>query len=487
MTHSADIALIGLAVMGKNLALNLESKGFCVAVHNRSADKTEQFMRQDGVDKNFVAAYALTDLVASLKKPRRIILMVKAGDAVDAFANNLAKYLEAGDIIIDAGNSHFSDTVRRVSHFEQVGIHFVGCGVSGGEEGARHGPSIMPGGSAAAWPHISSMLEAIAARSEDNVPCCGWIGNSGSGHFVKIVHNGIEYGDMQVIAEAYDIMRNVLAMDNGSIAKVFSEWNKTDMASYLLEITADILSRKEDGGKYVVDSILDTAQQKGTGRWTVETSLSLGVPLTLIAESVQARAISAQKDERVSASKVFPRSQQSSVTESERAVLIADLRKAVFASKIVSYAQGFSLMTAASQSYRWDLDLGMVALLWRGGCIIRSRFLGDINVAFKNNPSLCNLLIDPFFADIVKKAESGWRNIVGLAVANAVPVPCISSALSYFDAYRSQSLPANLIQAQRDYFGAHSYERVGFPRGKFFHSEWIATPMGKSVPFNEVE
>jgi 6-phosphogluconate dehydrogenase len=413
--------------------------------------------------------------------------MVKAGDAVDAFANSLSEHLEAGDIIIDAGNSHFADTVRRVTHFEKYGIHFVGCGVSGGEEGARHGPSIMPGGSIAAWPHVSCMLEAISARAEDGTPCCAWVGGSGSGHFVKMVHNGIEYGDMQVIAEAYDIMRRVLAMDNSSIAKVFSEWNEGDMASYLVEITADILSRKEESGADVVDTILDTAQQKGTGRWTVETALALGVPLTLIAESVQARAVSSQKAERIAASKVFAAPKSTALSDSERRNLLADLRKAVFASKIVSYAQGFSLMNNASQSYSWGLNLGRVALLWRGGCIIRSRFLADINRAFEKNPTLSNLLMDSFFSDIIKDAQLGWRNIVGVAIARGIPLPCISSALAYFDAYRSQNLPANLIQAQRDYFGAHSYERVDSSRGTYFHSEWISTASGKSVPFNEVK
>jgi 6-phosphogluconate dehydrogenase len=483
----SDVALVGLAVMGKNLALNLEEHGYRVVVHNRSREKTDEFMSGEGQNKNFVAAYSPGELVCLLNRPRKIILMVKAGEPVDAIANTLAPFLEEGDIIIDAGNSHFSDTVRRVEAFQKKGIHFVGCGVSGGEEGARHGPSIMPGGSVVAWPHLEKMFTSIAAKANDNSPCCEWVGSSGSGHFVKMVHNGIEYGDMQVVAEAYDVMRRLLGMENDAISQVFETWNRGEMSSYLVEITADILSRKEVGGGYVVDSVLDVAQQKGTGRWTLETSLALGVPLTLIGESVQARALSVQKEEREAASKIFGGSVQKGLSPEVRERLLIALERAVFASKIVSYAQGFSLMSAASKDFGWNLDLGKVAMIWRGGCIIRSRFLGSINAAFKKSPHLSNLMIDPFFAEILKTSEAAWREVVSYSVLQGIPLPTMSSALAYFDGYRSQNLPANLIQAQRDYFGAHTYERVGAPRGVNYHSEWLSTPRGQNVAFSRVD
>jgi 6-phosphogluconate dehydrogenase len=470
MNKLSDIGLIGLAVMGENLVLNMESKGFQVSVFNRTTQKVDDFIAGRAKGKNIVGTHSIEELVKSLARPRKVMIMVKAGAAVDDMINLLIPHLEQGDIIIDGGNTHFPDTNRRTAYVESKGLLYIGTGVSGGEEGALLGPSIMPGGSKAAWPHVKPVLQAIAAKVEDGSPCCDWVGENGAGHFVKMVHNGIEYGDMQLICEAYHIMRDILGMSAGEMHQVFKEWNKGELDSYLIEITRDILDYKDEDGEPLVNRILDTAGQKGTGKWTVISSLDLGIPLTLISEAVFSRTLSSLKEERVSASKVLHGPEKN--FNGNRTEFINNLRDALYASKIVSYAQGYSLMRAAAKEYNWNLNYGGIALMWRGGCIIRSAFLGKIKEAFVNKPDITNLLLDPFFRDKVENSQKGWRNVVATAVTNGIPVPAISSALSYFDGYRSEKLPANLLQAQRDYFGAHTYERTDKPRGEFFHTNW---------------
>ena len=470
MTSLADIGLIGLAVMGENFALNMESKGFRVAVYNRTAERVDQFLAGRARGKNFIGTRTPAELVAALQRPRKILMLIKAGPAVDSVIDELLPLLDRGDILIDGGNSLFTDTIRRTKHVEAAGMLYVGSGVSGGEEGALTGPSLMPGGSAAAWPHIKPIFQAVCARTPEGEPCCDWMGDDGAGHFVKMIHNGIEYGDMQLICETYDVMKRVLGMNNREMHEVFAEWNAGELDSYLIEITRDILGYKSGAGEYVLDLIVDAAGQKGTGKWTVIEALQEGIPLTLIGEAVFARALSAAKEERVAASKQLR--YEGGGFAGERAPLVDDLRRALYASKIISYAQGYQLLRAAAQTYKWTLSYGGIALVWRGGCIIRSAFLGDIQKAFDREPGLVNLLLDPFFRDAVTSRQVGWRRAIVAAVQNGVPVPCLSSALSYFDGYRSERLPANLLQAQRDYFGAHTYERVDQARGKFFHTNW---------------
>lgn len=467
--NKADIGLIGLAVMGENLVLNMESKGFTVAVYNRTTSKVTDFIEGRAKGKNIIGTYSVEELCANLSKPRKVMLMVKAGQPVDDFIEKLLPYLEAGDIIIDGGNSHFPDTARRCKYVESKGLLYIGTGVSGGEEGALNGPSMMPGGSPAAWPIVKPILQSICAHVGDD-PCCDWVGEGGAGHFVKMVHNGIEYGDMQLICEAYQLMRDVLGMNADEIHEVFAEYNKTELDSYLIEITRDIFAYKDTDGTPIVDKILDTAGQKGTGKWTGIAALDEGIPLTLIGEAVFARCLSAMKEERVNASKVFPHDKP--VFEGDRKVFIEDIRKALYAAKIISYAQGYTLMRSAAKTYGWNLNYGGIALMWRGGCIIRSVFLGKIKEAFDKNPELSNLLLDPYFEQTIKTLVPAWRNVAATAIRCGVPVPAMCSALNYFDGYTTANLPANLLQAQRDYFGAHTYERVDKPRGEFFHTNW---------------
>ena len=466
----SDIGLIGLAVMGENLVINMESKGFTVSVFNRSTEKVTKFVEGRAKGKNIVGTYSLEELVASLEKPRKVMMMVKAGVAVDDMIEKLLPLLEDGDIIIDGGNSHFPDTARRTAYVESKGKLYIGTGVSGGEEGALNGPSLMPGGSPAAWPSVKPILQAICAKVEDGSPCCDWVGENGAGHFVKMVHNGIEYGDMQMICEAYHLMRDLLGMSDDEMHAVFADWNTKELDSYLIEITRDILAYKDTDGEPIVEKILDTAGQKGTGKWTGIAALDEGVPLTLIGEAVVARCLSAMKEERVAASKVL--SGPTPVFNGDKAAFINDLKDALFAAKIVSYAQGYTLMRSAAKTYNWNLNYGGIALMWRGGCIIRSVFLGKIKEAFDNNPDLPNLLLDPYFKGVIEKAQAGWRRVCAAALANGIPMPAMTSALSYFDGYRAERLPANLLQAQRDYFGAHTYERIDAPRGEFFHTNW---------------
>lgn len=471
MTQKSDIGIIGLAVMGENLVLNMESKGFRVSVFNRTVEKVDKFINGRGAGKNFYGAHSLEDLVQSLASPRKVFLMVKAGQAVDDFIEKLIPLLDPGDIIIDGGNTHFPDTARRTAYVESKGLLYIGTGVSGGEEGALKGPSMMPGGSPAAWPYVKPIFQSICAKVADGSPCCDWVGEGGAGHFVKMVHNGIEYGDIQLICECYQIMKDYLGMSNEEMHEVFAEWNKGDLDSYLIEITRDILAKKDDDGKYVLDYILDTAGQKGTGKWTAIAALDQGVPLTLIGESVFARCLSAQKEERVAASKVLAGPAGGRFT-GDRAAFLEDLHKALFAAKVVSYAQGYALMRSAAKEYGWNLNYGGIALMWRGGCIIRSVFLGKIKEAFDKNPALANLLMDDYFCGKLAEAQQGWRNVIAAAVVNGIPVPCLSAGLEYYDGYRTSRLPANLLQAQRDYFGAHTYERTDKPRGEFFHTNW---------------
>lgn len=466
----ADIGLIGLAVMGENLVMNMESKGFTVAVFNRSTEKVTRFVEGRAKGKNIIGTYSIKELVDSLKTPRKIMMMVKAGKPVDDFIEMIAPYLDKGDIIIDGGNSHFPDTIRRTQYVESKGLLYIGTGVSGGEEGALKGPSIMPGGSYAAWDHVKPIFQAIAAKVEDGSPCCDWVGDNGAGHFVKMVHNGIEYGDMQLICEAYQLMRDYLGMLADEMHEVFKEWNKGDLDSYLIEITRDILAYKDTDGEPIVDKILDTAGQKGTGKWTAIASLDEGIPLTLIGEAVYARCLSAIKEERVAASKILTGPKPAFT--GDRQEFINAIKDALYASKIVSYAQGYTLLRAAAKTYGWNLKYGEIALMWRGGCIIRSVFLGKIKEAFDKNPGLTNLLLDPFFKEKIEKAQAGWRKVVSQAVLNGISVPALSTALNYYDGYRCERLPANLLQAQRDYFGAHTYERIDKPRGEFFHTNW---------------
>jgi len=467
---NCDIGLIGLAVMGENLVLNLESKGFSVAVYNRTTSKVDEFVKGRGANKKITGCHSMKDLAASLASPRKAMIMVKAGQAVDDTIESLLEVFEKGDIIIDGGNSNYQDTMRRCAYVESKGLLYIGTGVSGGEEGALKGPSIMPGGSPSAWPFVKPMLQGICAKVEGGVPCCDWVGENGAGHFVKMVHNGIEYGDMQLICETYDLMKNVLGLSCDEMGDVFEKWNNESLGSYLIEITRDILRYKDDDGKPLAEKILDTAGQKGTGKWTGVAALEFGVPLTLIGEAVFGRCLSAAKDERVRAAKVF--SPVKITPPSDKAAFINDLEKALYASKVVSYAQGYLLMREAAKEYKWNLNYGGIALMWRGGCIIRSVFLGKIKEAFDRNPDLENLLLDPFFTKIIDEAQMSWRRVVSSAVQNGIPTPAFASALSYFDGYRSERLPANLLQAQRDYFGAHTYERLDKPRGEFFHTNW---------------
>jgi len=468
---NSDIGLIGLAVMGENLVLNLESKGFSVAVYNRTTSKVDEFVNGRGAGKKIKGCHDLKEFSASLSLPRKAMIMVKAGQAVDDTIEQLLGVFEKGDIIIDGGNSNYQDTIRRTAYVESKGLLYIGTGVSGGEEGALKGPSIMPGGSSAAWSSVKPMLQAICAKVENGeVPCCDWVGENGAGHFVKMVHNGIEYGDMQLICEAYDLMKNVLGLNCDEMGDIFEEWNNGSLGSYLIEITRDILRYKDKDGKPLTEKILDTAGQKGTGKWTGIAALEFGVPLTLIGEAVFGRCLSAAKDERVRAAKVFSSPKISA--PSDKTAFVKDLEKALYASKIVSYAQGYLLMREAAKEYKWNLNYGGIALMWRGGCIIRSVFLGKIKDAFDKKPDLENLLLDPFFAKIIEDAQASWRRVVSAAVQNGIAAPAFASALSYFDGYRSERLPANLLQAQRDYFGAHTYERLDKPRGEFFHTNW---------------
>lgn len=466
----ADIALVGLAVMGENLVMNMESKGFTVAVYNRTTEKVKHFVEGRAAGKNIIGCYSIEELVANLEKPRKVFMMVKAGAAVDALIEQLLPFLEEGDILIDGGNSHFPDTVRRTAYVESKGLLYVGCGVSGGEEGALNGPSMMPGGSPAAWPFVRPIFQSICAKVENGAPCCDWVGENGAGHFVKMVHNGIEYGDMQLICEAYQLMRDGLGMSAEEMHAVFAAWNETEIDSYLIEITRDILGYRDENGETTVDYILDTAGQKGTGKWTAISALDEGVPLTLIGEAVFSRCLSAMKNERVSAAKVFPR--EIPAFEGDKTAFIESIRKALYASKIISYAQGYTLLRTAAKTYGWNLNYGGIALMWRGGCIIRSVFLGKIKEAYDKDPALENLLLDDYFAATIKTLVSSWREVVAYAVKAGIPMPAFSSALSYFDGYTTACLPANLLQAQRDYFGAHTYERIDQPRGQFYHTNW---------------
>ena len=466
----SDIGIIGLAVMGENLVLNMESKGFTVSVYNRTVEKVTNFIEGRAKGKSVQGAHTLEELVSQLEKPRKVMLMVKAGPAVDSLIEQLLPLLEQGDIIIDGGNSHFPDTIRRTAYVESKGLLYIGTGVSGGEEGALKGPSMMPGGSPAAWPVVKPIFQAVCAKVEDDTPCCDWVGENGAGHFVKMVHNGIEYGDMQLICEAYQIMRDLLGMSADEMHEVFKKWNETELDSYLIEITRDILAFKDEDGQPMVDKILDTAGQKGTGKWTGIAALDEGVPLTLIGEAVFARCLSAMKEERMEASKAFPKAQP--VFSGDKEAFIEEIRKALYAAKIISYAQGYTLMRAAAKTYGWNLNYGGIALMWRGGCIIRSVFLGKIKEAYDADPGLSNLLLDPYFKQVIETLVPAWRNVSAEALRSGVPAPALCAALSYFDGYTSERLPANLLQAQRDYFGAHTYERVDKPRGEFFHTNW---------------
>jgi 6-phosphogluconate dehydrogenase len=468
---SCDIGLIGLAVMGQNLVLNMNDHGFKVAVFNRTVSKVDDFLANEAKGTQVVGAHSVEEFVGLLKRPRRVMLMVKAGDSVDQMIDHVVPYLEKGDIIIDGGNSLFTDSNRRTKDLAAKGILFIGTGVSGGEEGARRGPSIMPGGNPLAWPYIKEIFQAIAAKVEDGTPCCDWVGEDGAGHFVKMVHNGIEYGDMQLICEAYDLMRRGLGLTADELHEVFAEWNKGELDSYLIEISRDIFAHKDEDGKPLVDKILDTAGQKGTGKWTVFSSLDLGQPVTLIGESVFARCLSELKEERVEAAKIL-KGPAAKASVGDRATFIEDVRRALYCSKMVSYAQGYMLLRAAAKEHGWNLNMGGIALMWRGGCIIRSRFLGKIKEAFDKNPGIENLLLDSFFSAALNNYQASWRKAVVQAVELGVPTPAFFTALAFFDGYRRARLPANLLQAQRDYFGAHTYERVDKPRGEFFHTNW---------------
>ncbi|MBN1797667.1 MAG: decarboxylating NADP(+)-dependent phosphogluconate dehydrogenase [Spirochaetales bacterium] len=470
MKKSADIALVGLAVMGENLVLNMESKGYTVVVYNRTLSKVDAFLKSRAKGKNIIGVHSLEELVASLNRPRKIMLMIKAGKAVDSFIEQIINFLEPGDIIVDGGNSHYQDTIRRTEYMESRGLLYIGTGISGGEQGALHGPSIMPGGSQKAWPKLKPILQSIAAKLADGTPCCDWIGSDGAGHFVKMVHNGIEYGDMQLIAETYQLMRNLLGMTADEMHTVFEEWNRGELESYLIEITGHILQFKDEDGLPLVNKILDRAGQKGTGKWTAITALDMGIPLTLIAEAVFARCLSAKKQERVRAAKLL--SGPRAPFDGKKSEFIRNLKQALYACKIISYTQGYTLMHAAAAEHNWKLDYGNIALMWRNGCIIRSAFLQKIKDAYAHNPQLNNLLLDPFFKEKVLSGQTAWRRVTSAALNAGIPVPAFASALCYFDGYRSESLPANLIQAQRDYFGAHTYERVDRPEGEFFHTDW---------------
>jgi len=466
----ADIGLIGLAVMGENLILNMESKGFTVACFNRTVSKVDDFMNGRAKGKNIIGCHCIEELSQNLKKPRKVMILVKAGPPVDAFIEQLLPVLEDGDIIIDGGNSHFPDTIRRTEYVESKGKLYIGTGVSGGEEGALKGPSMMPGGSPKAWESVKPIFQAVCAKTPDGEPCCDWVGENGAGHYVKMVHNGIEYGDMELICEAYNLMKTLLGYSPDDIHQVFADWNDGELNSYLIEITRDIMAYKDENDNPLVEKILDTAGQKGTGKWTGISSLELGVPVTLIAEAVYARCLSSLKDERVAASKVLKGPAVS--FSGDKKAFIENIRKALFASKIVSYAQGFMLLREAAKEYHWNLNYGSIALMWRGGCIIRSVFLGRIKDAFAKDVKLHNLFLDDYFRDVIHSCQKSLRKVVSQAILNGVPVPTFSTAVSFYDSYRSERLPANLLQAQRDYFGAHTYERIDKPRGEFFHTNW---------------
>ena len=467
----ADIGLIGLAVMGENLVLNMANHGHTIAVFNRSTDKVKAFVEGRAKGKPIIGAYNYEELIAKLKRPRRIMIMVKAGAPVDAVIDGLVPLLEPGDILIDGGNSFFPDTNRRTEALREAGILYIGTGVSGGEEGALKGPSIMPGGNPDAWPHVKTIFQDIAAKVDDGSPCCDWVGENGAGHYVKMIHNGIEYGDMQMICEAYAMLKVLGGFTADELSGIFREWNKGELDSYLIEITTDILAKKDDvTGKPLVELILDSAGQKGTGKWTSQNALDLGIPLVTIAEATFARFMSALKNERVHASKILPG--PSAAFSGDRKALVEDVRQALFASKICSYAQGFQLMREAAANYKWNLHYGSIALMWRGGCIIRAQFLGDIKKAFDKDPALANLLLDPYFTAAIERSQAGWRRTVARAADVGIPMPAFASSLAYYDSYRTANLPANLLQAQRDYFGAHTYERIDRPRGEFHHTNW---------------
>lgn len=466
----AEIGLIGLAVMGENLVMNMESKGFSVAVYNRSIDKVESFVNGRGKGKAITGCKSLKELVSILERPRKIMLMIRAGEAVDQMLEQLVPLLETGDIVIDGGNSYFKDTVRREQELKAKGLFYIGTGVSGGEDGALNGPCLMPGGSREAWSAVEPVFTAVSAKVDGDTPCCAWIGESGAGHFVKMVHNGIEYGDMQLICEAYQLMRDGLDLDNEEIYEIFARWNETELDSYLMEISRDIVNFRNEQGEAVLEKILDVAGQKGTGKWTIEASLEESVPLTLISEAVFARCLAAMKQERVRAAKAYEK-EYGRISEKKEEFVEA-VRKGLYASKIVSYAQGYALMRGAAEHYGWELDYGNIALIWRGGCIIRSTFLGRIKEAYDRDPKLPNLILDPYFKEAVSDCLTSWRRVVSGAVVSGIPLPAMSAALSWFDSYTSERLPANLLQAQRDYFGAHTYERVDCPRGEVFHTNW---------------
>ena len=468
---SCDIGLIGLAVMGQNLVLNMNDHGFKVAVFNRTVSKVDDFLANEANGTQVVGAHSIETFAGMLKRPRRVMLMVKAGDTVDQMINHVLPFLETGDIVIDGGNSLFTDSNRRTKDLAAKGILFIGTGVSGGEEGARFGPSIMPGGNSAAWPYVKDIFQAIAAKVEDGTPCCDWVGEDGAGHYVKMVHNGIEYGDMQLICEAYDLLQRGLGLSADELHQVFADWNQGELDSYLIEISSQIFAKKDEDGLPIIDKILDTAGQKGTGKWTVFSALDLGQPVTLIGESVFGRCLSALKEERVAASSILEGPAAVAV-ETDRITFIEDVRRALYCSKIISYAQGYMLLKAAAKENGWNLNMGGIALMWRGGCIIRSRFLGKIKEAFDKNHSIDNLLLDNFFSSVLNQNQASWRKAIVHAVELGVPTPAFSTALAFFDGYRTARLPANLLQAQRDYFGAHTYERTDQPRGKFFHTNW---------------
>ncbi len=470
MEPTADIGLIGLAVMGQNLVLNMDDHGFTVAVFNRTTSKVDEFLAGTAKGTKVIGCHSVEELVKNLKRPRRVMVMVQAGKAVDVVFEQLIPLLEPGDILIDGGNSHYPDSIRRAQYLESKGLLFVGCGVSGGEEGARYGPSMMPGGSIAAWPHVKDIFQAIAAKVADGTPCCDWVGEGGAGHFVKMVHNGIEYGDMQLICETYDMLRFGMGLSLEEISEVFEKWNKGKLDSFLIEITKNILAFRDEDGQPMVDKILDTAGQKGTGKWTVLGALDMGTPLTLIAEAVFARALSALKDDRVEASKQLKG--PSDTFSGDKQAFIDDLQEALYASKLISYTQGYMLFRSTEKEFGWHLNYGGIAMMWREGCIIRSAFLGKIKEAYDKNPNLTNLLLDPYFQKQVEGAQASWRRVIAKAVQLGIPMPAMTSALSFYDGYRRERLPANLLQAQRDYFGAHTYERVDNPRGVFFHTNW---------------
>src|SRR5688572_21514653 len=470
MEPRADIALIGLAVMGQNLILNMNDHGFTVVAYNRTISKVDEFLNKEAKGTNVIGARSIQEMVSYLKKPRRVMMLVKAGAAVDEFIEQIIPYLEKGDIIIDGGNSLYQDSIRRTKYLEEKGLLFIGTGVSGGEEGARRGPSIMPGGSPDAWPHVKEIFQSIAAKVEDGTPCCDWVGENGAGHYVKMVHNGIEYGDMQLICEAYHVLKEGLGLTADELHEVFADWNKGELDSYLIEITSEIFAKKDEDGSPLIDKILDTAGQKGTGKWTGISSLELGTPVTLIGEAVYARCLSALKDERVVAAKILTGPNRP--PDQERKEFIEIVRRALYCSKVISYAQGYMLLREAAKDQGWNLNFGGIALMWRGGCIIRSRFLGKIKEAYDENPKLTNLLVDGFFSKVLNDYQASWRRAIIKAIEYGVPTPAFSTALSFYDGFRTARLPANLLQAQRDFFGAHTYERIDKPRGQFFHTNW---------------